>query len=125
MPFCHDQGLGIMTYSPLVVGLLSGQFRYGESPPPNTFWGQRADRYAQIMTPQVGRLIEEIVHIGEDRGKTAAQVTIAWLLSHPELSTVIIGPDTPEQVEENVGAMGWELTLEERTRLDEVSQTTS
>ena len=74
-----------------------------------------------MMTSKVGRVIEEIVHIAEGRGKTPVQVAIAWLLSHPELSAVIIGPDTPTQVEENVGGTGWKLTREERARLDELS----
>jgi aryl-alcohol dehydrogenase-like predicted oxidoreductase len=48
-------------------------------------------------------------------------VAIAWVLSHSEISAAIIGPDRPEQVEENVGGTGWELTAEERAALDEVS----
>jgi aryl-alcohol dehydrogenase-like predicted oxidoreductase len=73
------------------------------------------------MSSDADRVIETLVRIGTDRAKTPAQVAIAWVLSHPEISTAMIGPDTPKQVEENVGGTGWELTSDERSVLDEVS----
>jgi aryl-alcohol dehydrogenase-like predicted oxidoreductase len=121
IPFCHAEGLGVMAYSPLAVGLLSGFFRYGSPAPPDTFWGRRQDRLGKIMTPDAGNVIEALIRIGNARGKTPPQVAIAWLLSHPEISTVITGPDTPEQMEENIGGTDWELTDSERETLDEVS----
>ena len=121
MPFCHLEGLGIMTYGPLAVGLLTGLFRYGESARSNTFWGQRPHKLKEFLSPEAGQVIETVLRIAEERDKTAAQVATAWILSHPEISTVIMGPDTPEHVEESLGAIGWELTADERTALDEVS----
>jgi aryl-alcohol dehydrogenase-like predicted oxidoreductase len=121
MPFCKAEGIGIMAYSPLAVGLLTGLFRYGRPAPADTYWGQRPDRFRESMSPDVGHVVEALRRIGKARGKTAVQVAIAWLLSHPEISAVIMGPDSPEQVEENVGATGWELTAEEQITLDEAS----
>lgn len=121
MPFCRAEGLGIMTYSPLAVGLLTGLFRYGEPAPGDTFWGQRSHKLAEILSSDAGQVIETVRHIAAERDKTPAQVATAWILSHPEISAVIIGPDTPEQAEESAGAIGWALTVDERAALDEVS----
>ena len=74
-----------------------------------------------MMTPDAGSGVETLIRIGTERGKTPAQVAIAWVLSHPEISAAMIGPDSPEQVEENLGGVGWELTDDERAALDEAS----
>ena len=74
------------------------------------------------MTPEIDRVVETLIRIGTPHGKTAAQVAIAWILSHPEVSTVINGPDTPEEVEENVGGTGWSLPGDELALLDRRTQ---
>jgi 1-deoxyxylulose-5-phosphate synthase len=121
MPFCRAEGLGMMTYSPLAVGLLSGRFRHGTPPPSDTPWGQSRDRFEQMMSPEADRVVEALSRIGAERGKTPAQVAIAWILSHPEISAAMIGPDSPDQVDEAIGGIGWELSAEERAALDQVS----
>ena len=121
MPFCRAEGLGMMTYSPLAIGLLTGRFRHGAPPPPNTPWGQGRLGFEEVMSPDADRVVETLIRIGTARGKTPAQVAIAWVLSHPEISAAMIGPDSPEQVEENLGGVGWELTDDERAALDEAS----
>ena len=121
MPFCGAEGLGIMTYSPLAVGLLTGRFRHGVSPPSDTSWAQRRPAFEKAMSPDADRVVETLMRIGTAQGKTPAQVAIAWILSHPEISAAMIGPDTPEHVEENMGGVGWELTDDERAALDEAS----
>ena len=121
MPFCRTEGLGMMTYSPLAIGLLTGRFRYGVSPPPDTPWGQGRLGFEKIMSPDADQVVETLIRIGIARGKTPAQVAIAWVLSHPEISAAMIGPDSPEQVEENLGGVDWTLTDDERAALDEAS----
>lgn len=74
------------------------------------------------MSEQNDRIIQKLIEIGQNRDKTPAQVTIAWVLDHPEITAAMIGPDTPEHVDENFGAVGWKLTPEERAALDEVSE---
>ncbi|MBT7097833.1 aldo/keto reductase, partial [Candidatus Poribacteria bacterium] len=110
MPLCGSEGVGIMAYSPLAVGLLTGRFRGGSPPPSDSYWGQRPERFAQAMTPDVDHAIATVLGICEARQKTPSQVALAWVLSHDEISTVITGPDTPEQVDENMGGIGWSLT---------------
>lgn len=121
MPLCREEGLGIMTFSPLAIGLLTGRFRHGEPPPPDSPWGQGRPGFEEIMSPAADRVVETLWRIGAGQGKTPAQVAIAWVLSHPEISAAIIGPDHPDQVEENLGGVGWQLTMEEREALDQAS----
>lgn len=122
LPLVARYGLGMMTYSPLAVGLLSGLFRRGQPVPPGTPWGTsgRMDVDRALSSPfdeTVGALIE----IGEAHGKSPAQVAMAWLLDHDEVTAPIVGPDTPEHVDDTFGALEWSLPPEARERLDEVS----
>jgi len=121
IPVCAEFGLGMMTYSPIAVGLLTGALRRGEPPPPNTFWSRDPARFADAMTEQTEKVVARLREIGEERGKTPAQVAIAWILDHPEVTSPIIGPDTPEHVDEVFGALGWQLEPGERSSLDEAS----
>ena len=121
MPVCNRHGLGIMTYSPLAIGLLTGIYRRGQKPPPDSPWGKRHYNFEAAMTEQTDGIVQKLVEIGQERGKTPAQVAIAWILDHEEITSVIIGPDLPEHVDENFGALGWQLSKEERAALDELS----
>ncbi len=121
LPFCRQQGLGVMTFSPLAVGLLSGRLRRDTPPPLDTPWGQGRSGFTAALTPAADRVVATLARLGQERGKTPAQVAIAWILSHPEISAALIGPDRPEHVTETVGAAMWELDREARTALDSVS----
>jgi aryl-alcohol dehydrogenase-like predicted oxidoreductase len=124
MPLCRKYGLGMMTYSPLAIGLLSGRFRRAQPPPTDSPWGNGSPYYnfEQAMTEQADQVVQTLTEIAAQRGKTAAQVALAWILDHDEVSSIIIGPDCPEHVDENIGALGWRLEAEERARLDAVSK---
>ena len=104
------EGLGVMTYSPIAVGLLLGRQTEKQLIPKEIYEG-----------PNVTRVLETVNEIGEETGKTAAQVSIAWVLSHPQVSSAMTGPDSPEQLEENLGGVEWELSREQRQRLDDAS----
>ena len=71
MPFCRAEGLGMMTYSPLAVGLLTGRFRHGVSPPPNTPWGQGRLGFEKVMSPDADRVVETLIRIGTDAREDA------------------------------------------------------
>ena len=121
LPRCTQHGLGLMTFSPLAIGLLTGLFRRGQTPPTGSHWSDN-DRFSAVMTEGNDQIIQTLSEIAGAHEKTPAQTAIAWLLDHPELSAPIIGPDRPEHVDEAMGALGWHLSPEERQRLDEVSQ---
>ena len=119
----RDQGLGAMAYSPLGVGLLSGAYDTDGPAPPGSLWG-RADRiegFKAALTPETAAVIDAVRDIAAERGKTMAQVAVNWVLSHPEITVAISGSDTVEQLDDNLGAVGWELEAEELFRLNSVS----
>ncbi len=124
MPLCRQFGLGMMSYSPLAIGLLTGRFRRGQPPPPDTPWSGASRHYnfGVAMTEQADRIVQALITLGQRRDKTPAQVAIAWILDHPEVTSVMLGPDLPEHVDDAMGALDWKLTREERDELDIVSK---
>ena len=121
LPIAVDQGVGIMVWSPLAGGLLSGKYRRGQPHPAGsrhlTDWGEPPIR-------DEGRLydiVEELVAIAGERDVTAAQVALAWLLGRPGVVTLVIGARDERQLDANLAAAELELTGEERARLDRVS----
>ena len=118
-PLCERHGLGLMTYSPLAIGLLTGQVRRGRPLPAESHWRDSAD--ADRVLAYAEPVIAALVDVARELGKTPAQVAIAWLLANPALSAPILGPDLPEHVDEAAGAIGWRLPPEQKARLDEVS----
>ncbi len=118
---CRQYGIGIMTFSPLAVGLLTGLFRRGADRPQGTPWDKTAERYEATMSEQSDAVIQKLIDIGKEIGKTAAQVAIAWILDHPEITSPILGPDTIEHSDEACGGLGWALGPDHRADLDEIS----
>ena len=123
LPLCRQYGLGMMTYSPLAVGLLSGRFRRGQKPPADSAWQDDA-RFAAAMSEQCDRVVQKLTEIGRVQYKTPAQVAVAWILANDDVTAPIIGPDRPEHVEEVVGALEVELGDEELAELDALSRWT-
>jgi aryl-alcohol dehydrogenase-like predicted oxidoreductase len=121
VPAGLDLGVGIMVWSPLAGGLLSGKYRRGQEWPAGsrhlTDWGEPPIRDLERLYDIVDALIE----IASARGVSAAQVALAWLLGRPGVATVVVGARTAEQLADNLGAADLMLADDERARLDEVS----
>lgn len=130
LPLCRQFGLGIMCYSPLAIGLLTGRFRRGQAPPEHTPWstgtntGLSPHKYPleQALDEFTDNVIQTVVDVGQRHDRTPAQVAIAWILDHPEISAPILGADLPEHVDEIFSGLDWELPADERALLDKVSQ---
>ena len=123
LPLCRQYGLGMMTYSPLAVGLLSGRFRRGQKPPADSPWQDDA-RFAAALSEKAERIVQKLTEIGAAQDKTPAQVAVAWILANEDVTAPIIGPDRPEHVEEVFGALEVKLGDEERAELDALSRWT-
>lgn len=118
----RDRGLGVMAYSPLAVGLLSGAYRPGEPAPAGTLWAtRRKEIFGKTMQGHVSEVVTSLHQTATELGKTPAQVAIAWVLSHPEITCAISGADNTDQLNDVLGGVGWELPAEVRQRLDDVS----
>lgn len=121
VPISQDQGLGILIWSPLAGGLLSGKYRRNGGPESGRHVGgfREPPVYNQ---EKLYDIVEVIVAIAEERGVSGAQVALAWLLGRPAVTSVIIGGRTEAQFKDNLAAADLKLTAEERARLDQVSQ---
>ena len=118
----RDQGLGAMVFSPLGAGLLSGLYTPGEPPPPGSLWASKdRARYERSLAGQGPAIIAALRDIAADWDKTPGQVALNWVMSKPEITVAISGNDTIEQLDENLGAVGWSLSDEEMGRLDSAS----
>ena len=119
----RDQGLGAMAYSPIGVGLLSGAYGSDGSAPPGSLWGRedRVDSLRAALTPETVAVMDAVRDIAAARGKTMVQVAVNWVLSHPEITVAISGSDTVEQLDDNLGALGWNLEPGEIDRLNQIS----
>lgn len=121
LPISVDQGLGVLVWSPLAAGLLSGKHRRDNFPAPGSRqeagWTEPPIRDWE----RLWRIVDALVEIGEGRGVSAAQVALSWLLGRPAISSLVIGGTSPEQFEDNISAVTLKLTDEERKTLDAVS----
>ena len=110
-------GVGIIPYTPLASGMLTGKYRRGQEPPAGT---RAADlpMIRQRMTDAKLEVVERVLPWAEERGESTGKLAISWLLAYLEVSTVIVGARSPEQLAENVKAAEWVLTPAER---DEVA----
>ena len=121
-PMVAEMGLGVMVFSPLAVGLLSGVYRRDTMPEENSLWGgRRRHAFQDVLRDRAADVVEEVVAVAERLGATPGQVSQAWVLSHPEVTCIISGADVPAHIEDTVGAVGLELPAEEIRRLDVVS----
>ena len=121
VPAGLDQGVGMLVWSPLAGGLLSGKYRRGQDGPAGarhlTDWNEPPVRDEE----QTYDVIEAAVEVGAAHGVSAAQVALAWLLGRPGISSLVIGARTDEQLADNLAAARLELSAEERARLDALS----
>ncbi len=118
---CLEEGLGVIPYSPLQGGFLTGKYRRGQAAPQGAR-GSGDDRMKRYSTEQNYRLLDRLEEIGKARGKSMAQMALGWLLSQPTVTSPIVGANNVAQLEESLGAVGLRLTPEEMATLDEMSK---
>ena len=124
IPISIDQKLGVLVWSPIAGGLLSGKHRRDQKTPEGTrqFAGWKEPPIAD--EGKLWDIVDTLVAIAEERGVSGAQVALAWLLGRPAVTSLVIGGRTEAQIKDNLAAAALKLAPEERARLDKVSQPT-
>ena len=116
---CQTYSLGVIPYSPLGGGFLTGKYR-ADSPQVDSQRAKGAQRY---FSQRNWELLDKMENLGLEKGdKSISQIALAWLLSDPSITSPIIGPRTLDQLEDNLGAVGLRLTRDEKQFLDEASR---
>lgn len=123
MPLGLDQGVGLMVWSPLGWGRLTGKMRRGQE----VKEGRMASKTGEVGGPPVNdedvyRAVDVLDEIAKETGKSVSQISINWLLQRPTVCNIVIGARNEKQLKENLGAVGWKLSKEQMDRLDAVSE---
>jgi aryl-alcohol dehydrogenase-like predicted oxidoreductase len=130
LPVCRNEGLGLLCWSPLGGGWLTGRIRRGMSGPPDDSrvkvaeqegWSESWSNYNEDRTWDV---LDELFAVADEVGKSPAQVAINWLLNHPHVTCPIIGARTMPQFKDNVTAVTWSLSDGQMKRLNQASKLT-
>ncbi|MCC7353845.1 MAG: aldo/keto reductase [Anaerolineae bacterium] len=125
IPLCQAEGLAVLPWSPLGSGWLTGKYRSGQEPPEDSRVGRAYkrgdDRWRSRENERTWGILAALDAVAAARGKTQAQVALAWLLAQPVVTSPIIGARTVAQLESNLGCLGWSLSAEELAQLDTAS----
>jgi aryl-alcohol dehydrogenase-like predicted oxidoreductase len=117
LPICEREHLGFTPFSPLAGGWLTGKYRRGEAYPSGSRMTLRADPYHDLVTDQTFEGLGEFAAEASARGVEPATLAIAWVLGHPQVTAVVVGPRRPEQLAAALAATELELTPQERDEL--------
>jgi aryl-alcohol dehydrogenase-like predicted oxidoreductase len=115
---CRNYGLGVIPYSPLASGFLSAKYKRRQTEPESARINGIKRRYFNDRGWAIHEAVEKMA---TEKGKSISQVGLAWLLSDPLVTSPIIGPRSLDQLEDNLGAVGFRLSAEEKSSLDSVS----
>jgi aryl-alcohol dehydrogenase-like predicted oxidoreductase len=126
VPACRNSGLGLLPWSPLGGGWLTGKYRRDERPTGATRLGENPQRGVEAYdrrsaAQRTWDVVDTVASVAAERGASMAQVALAWLHDRPAVTSVILGARTVAQLDDNLGAVGLRLADEEVRRLDEAS----
>ncbi|WP_114240710.1 aldo/keto reductase [Dyella sp. C9] len=122
MPLGLDQGVGAVVWSPLGWGRLTGKLRRGAPLPATSRLHKTGDIGPQVDNEYLYRVVDALDEVARETGKSVPQIALNWLLQRPTVSTVVIGARNEEQLQQNLGAVGWSLTKEQVAKLDKASE---
>ena len=115
VPFCKTYGIGILPYFPLANGFFTGKYKRGQSAPEGA---RLSENDRGMFTDKNFDILEGLEKFAQDRDHTILDLTFAWLLANPCVSSVIAGATKPEQITANAKTSGWQLTADEMTEID-------
>jgi aryl-alcohol dehydrogenase-like predicted oxidoreductase len=121
VPVCQKFGLGILPWSPLAAGFLSGKYARNQPLPAGTRLEKWKDRFTGFANDRGWRTVDAVVAMAREKGATPTAVSLAWLLAKPAVTSVIFGARTLEQLDGNLAAADLRLTAEDVKKLDDAS----
>ncbi|WCS24554.1 aldo/keto reductase [Methylobacterium sp. NMS14P] len=124
MPLGLDQGVGLMVWSPLGWGRLTGKIRRGQANQSGRIAAGGAEGGPPVSDDYLFGVVDALDAVAVETGKTVAQVALNWLLTRPTVCNIVVGARNEEQLKQNLGALGWTLTAGQVARLDGASQET-
>lgn len=127
LPWCREHGVGVVAYSPLLNGLLTGKFsREFLATLADDDWrkARKQPFFTEPLFSRVLAFVEQIRLIADKYQKTPAQLAIAWVLMHPAVTSAIVGTRSVSQAEQNIGGAGWQMLNEDMERIDELYRET-
>jgi aryl-alcohol dehydrogenase-like predicted oxidoreductase len=122
MPLALDQEVGALVWSPLGWGRLTGKIRRGQPLPEVSRLHKAGDKGPQVEQEHLYKVVDALDDVAAETGKTVSQVALNWLLQRPTVSSLIIGARNEEQLRQNLGAVGWNLTIGQVASLDKASE---
>ncbi len=124
MPLGIDQGVATLVWSPLGWGRLTGKIRRGHPLPETSRLPQTAEYGPPIDDEFLYKIVDAIDEVAKETGKSVPQIALNWLLQRPTVASIIMGARNEEQLKQNLGSAGWNLTPEQVAKLDAASAVT-
>jgi aryl-alcohol dehydrogenase-like predicted oxidoreductase len=121
-PLCAAEGIGVIPYSPLQGGFLTGKYKRGQGAPAGSRGVDSVRIKEYYENPRAFDVIDKLEEVGRAHGKSIAETALAWVLTNPTITSPIIGANTVEQLNALLGAAGYRLSAEEMIELDKVSR---
>jgi aryl-alcohol dehydrogenase-like predicted oxidoreductase len=121
LPFCREYDVGIVSYSPLARGVLAGKYLPGQQPPSGSRAARRDRRMLQTeLREESYEVAQTLKPLAEAHGKTLTQFALAWALANPIITSIIVGPRTMDQFEDNLGCLDCVLSQEDEAAIDQL-----
>jgi aryl-alcohol dehydrogenase-like predicted oxidoreductase len=124
MPLALDQGVGALVWSPLGWGRLTGRIRRGKPLPAESRLHKTSEQGPQMADEYLYKVVDALDAVAKETGKSVPQVALNWVVQRPSISTVIFGARNEEQLRQNLGAVGWNLSAAQVAKLDAASDVT-
>ena len=121
LPFCREYDVGVVSYSPLARGVLVGKYLPGQQPPSGSRAARRDRRMLQTeLREESYDVAQTLKPLAEAHGKTLTQFALAWALANPIITSIIVGPRTMDQLEDNLGCLDCVLSQEDEAAIDQL-----
>jgi aryl-alcohol dehydrogenase-like predicted oxidoreductase len=122
LPMAQTYNLGLLPFFPLANGLLVGKYKRGEKPPADSRLGKVDYLRERYMNDRNLDIVQKLDAFAKQHGKTLLELAFSWLAARPQVSSVIAGASSPEQIEQNVKAIAWTLTPDDMATIDGITK---